>query len=87
MKAALYLRVSSESQHTDNQLPELQNYAGRRGWEIIAVYAESETAWKSGHQQELARLLHDCRKGHGRVDIVLCWALETGYRGKGRRQF
>lgn len=57
MKTALYLRVSTESQTTDNQLPALESYAASRGYEITAIYREHESAWKSGHQHELSRLV------------------------------
>jgi len=76
MKAALYLRVSTTEQNVDNQLPALEAYADSRGWQIVEVYQENESAWKSGHQKELARLLADCRNGRHRVDVVLVWALD-----------
>ena len=76
MKAALYLRVSSSEQTVDNQLPALEAYAKSRGWQIVDVYQENESAWKAGHQKELARLLNDCRNRRRKFDIVLVWALD-----------
>jgi DNA invertase Pin-like site-specific DNA recombinase len=76
MNATLYLRVSTTEQNVDNQLPALEAYADSRGWQIVEVYQENESAWKSGHQKELARLLADCRNGRHRVDVVLVWALD-----------
>ena len=74
MKAALYLRVSTTEQDTANQLPALEDYAKRHNLAITQVYSESETAWKNGHQSELAQLLDDARKG--RFQVVLVWALD-----------
>lgn len=74
MKAALYLRVSTSEQETANQLPSLEDYARRQGFEIVQVYNENETAWKAGHQAELARLYEDARKG--KFEVVLVWALD-----------
>lgn len=74
MKAALYVRASTNEQQTDNQLPALEDYAERRGFEVIRIYSENETAWKAGHQAELAKLLEDARKG--RFEVVLVWALD-----------
>lgn len=74
MKVALYLRVSTEDQRTVNQRGVLYSWAVRRGFNIHAVYSEEESAWKSGHQYELARLLEDARKHH--FEIVLVWALD-----------
>ena len=74
--AALYLRTSTNDQHTGNQLPALERYCYDRGYIVKGIYIEQETAWKQGHQKELARLLHDCRNRRRKFDIVLIWALD-----------
>ena len=74
MKAACYLRVSSQEQSTDNQLPMLEAYADSRGYEIVATYQESESSWKAGHQAELKRLLEDARRH--KFKLLLIWALD-----------
>jgi DNA invertase Pin-like site-specific DNA recombinase len=38
MKAAAYLRVSSNDQTTDNQLPAIEAYAASRGYELVEIY-------------------------------------------------
>jgi putative DNA-invertase from lambdoid prophage Rac len=74
VKSAAYIRASTSEQETINQLPALEEYAKRRGFEIVQVYSENETAWKAGHQAELARLCEDARKG--KFEVVLVWALD-----------
>jgi len=74
MKVALYLRVSTTEQDIVNQLPALEDYAKRRGFEIVQTYSENGTAWKAGHQTELARLFEDARRG--KFQVVLVWALD-----------
>ncbi len=74
MKAAVYLRVSSNEQSTDNQFPALETYAKNRNYKIVRVYEEEESAWKSGHQRELANLMVDARQR--RFQVVLVWALD-----------
>jgi len=74
MKAALYIRCSTTQQDTDNQRLALEKWASERGFEIVATYRENESAWREGHQRELARLRGDARRG--RFDIVLVWALD-----------
>ena len=69
MKAALYLRVSSKEQHTENQLQPLEQFCKQRGFEIVNVYAENESAWQAGHQHEWARLMHDA--GSRRFNVVV----------------
>lgn len=76
MKVAAYLRVSTTDQDYTNQLLALRAFCESRGWETVEVYAENESAWKSGHQRELARLLHECRNDRRKFDIVLVWALD-----------
>jgi len=74
MKAALYLRVSSKEQHTENQLQPLEQFCKQRGFEIVKVYAENESAWQAGHQHEWARLMHDAEVR--RFNAVVVWALD-----------
>jgi putative DNA-invertase from lambdoid prophage Rac len=76
MNVAVYLRVSSDSQDTANQLPQLERLCKERGWNIIDIYSEDESAWKSGHQAELAKLLQVIKTHRRKYDIVLCWALD-----------
>ena len=75
MKVALYLRVSSGEQTTENQRQQLESYARSRGWIIAGTYTEQESAWRSGHQKELGKLRKELRNG-SRYDILLCWALD-----------
>lgn len=74
MKACIYVRVSTGEQSTENQSMVLTAWAKQRGFDIVKVYEEDESAWKAGHQRELAHLLRDARKR--RFDIVLVWALD-----------
>jgi DNA invertase Pin-like site-specific DNA recombinase len=74
MKVAIYLRVSTAEQTTENQLPVLEKWVADRGHQLARVYSENESAWKSGHQHELARLKADAARRQ--FDIVLVWALD-----------
>ncbi len=38
---ALYVRVSTDSQHTDNQLPALQRYVEMKGWRVHKLYCDA----------------------------------------------
>jgi DNA invertase Pin-like site-specific DNA recombinase len=74
MKAAFYLRVSTNQQDEENQRAPLEKLAAIRGWEVAAIYRENESAWKAGHQPELARLLRDCAGRN--YEIVMVFALD-----------
>jgi len=73
-RAVIYARVSTGQQDADNQTTVLTEWASQRGFQVVDVYTETESAWRDGHQQELARLVRDARKR--RFSIVLVWALD-----------
>lgn len=74
MKVCIYSRVSTCRQDADNQTMAITEWANQRGLEVVKVYEESESAWKAGHQAELAQLKTDAARR--RFDIVLVWALD-----------
>jgi len=74
MKVCIYTRVSTGEQDTKNQSAVLNDWSKHRGFEVAGIYQEEESAWKAGHQRELARLLDDASKR--RFDAVLVWALD-----------
>ncbi|MBC8275108.1 MAG: recombinase family protein [Chloroflexi bacterium] len=50
------------------------SWAKQRGFEVIKIYEEEETAWRNGHQRELANLVADARRR--KFQAVLVWALD-----------
>ena len=74
MKAAIYSRVSTSEQEVENQTAALTKWAKQRGFKVVAIFEEEESAWRAGHQKELANLLRDARRQ--RFGIVLVWALD-----------
>lgn len=74
MKACLYARVSSDSQDANNQVLAMKSWAKQRGFEVVATYQESESAWRAGHQLELKHLIADARLH--KFELVLVWALD-----------
>jgi len=74
MKAVIYSRVSTTEQTVDNQVQVLKSWTQQRGFELLEVYQENESAWKNGHQRELSRLVDDAKKR--KFDTVLVWSLD-----------
>ena len=74
MKVCIYSRVSTGEQDTMNQSAVLTDWAEKRGFDVIRVYEEAESAWKVGHQRELSNLLADAKKR--KFQVVLVWALD-----------
>jgi DNA invertase Pin-like site-specific DNA recombinase len=74
MRVAIYSRTSSTQQYTQNQTAIITEWAKQRGFTIVRIYEEQESAWKAGHQRELAKLIRDARGGQ--FSLVLVWALD-----------
>ncbi len=74
MKVCIYSRVSTGEQETKNQSMVLSDWAKQRGYEVVSIYQEEESAWKAGHQRELANLVTDARRR--KFQAVLVWALD-----------
>ncbi len=73
-KCAIWLRVSGPSQHAENQLPDLQALAERRGATVTEVYEVQASGWKGQHQRALSQLYADARQA--KFEVVLVWALD-----------
>jgi len=73
-KAVVYSRVSTTDQDAGNQYLAIRTWAKARLIEIIDHYSEQETAWRAGHQKELARLVKDAQQG--KFSYVLVWSLD-----------
>ena len=70
MKAAIYSRVSTSSQTTDNQTQELLAVADRNSWNIEAVYSDVISGAKE-KRPELDALKQSVIRRE--VDVVLIW--------------
>jgi DNA invertase Pin-like site-specific DNA recombinase len=75
-RAALYLRVSTDGQTTDNQRLALEAVAAQRGWTITKVYEDAGISGAKGRDQRpaLDALLKDASRG--RFDVALVWAMD-----------
>jgi DNA invertase Pin-like site-specific DNA recombinase len=73
MKAAIYARVSKEEQHTENQLPELHEFATRNGWEAIE-YLEEASGKEGGRRPVMKQLLEDAKAR--KFSVVVVWKID-----------
>jgi DNA invertase Pin-like site-specific DNA recombinase len=82
IRGALYVRVSTKEQTTENQERELRQWAQRLGLEVVAVYADT----MSGARSDRAALAGVLTAAHRReFDVLLVWALDRVSReGIGR---
>jgi putative DNA-invertase from lambdoid prophage Rac len=79
VRVAIYARVSTDSQDTENQLIVLKKWVSERGFENAYIFSENESAWRDGHQLQLSALLNHAY--HHRFDTVVVWALDRLTRG------
>lgn len=69
-RAAIYARVSTGSQDTENQLRVLREVAERSGWGIVQTYTETASG-ATARRPELDRMLADAARR--RFDVVMVW--------------
>jgi DNA invertase Pin-like site-specific DNA recombinase len=76
MRAALYLRVSTDNQTTDNQRIALERLCEQRGWQISEIYNDNGISGAKGRKDRprLDAMLREARKG--RYDVVVVWAID-----------
>nr|WP_313023909.1 recombinase family protein [Brucella intermedia] len=76
MRAALYLRVSTDTQTTDNQERELREVAERSGWTITGVYRDHGISGTKGREARPAfnALCKDAARR--RFDVVMAWSVD-----------
>lgn len=76
LRVALYLRVSTGEQTTQNQCQELEAVARARGWVITGIYEDHGVSGAKARQQrpQLDRLLKDAVRG--RFDLLAAWAVD-----------
>ena len=73
MKTAIYARVSTGEQTTDNQVIKLKQVAERNGWEIEAIYADTISGAKS-KRPELDKLMKAVMRKE--IDMVMVWSVD-----------
>lgn len=75
-RVALYARVSTDRQDTENQLSELRAVAERMGWEIAAEYVDQGISGAKGRDQrpQFDAMLKAATKRE--VDVIASWSVD-----------
>lgn len=76
LKAALYARVSTGAQTTENQLKELREAAERLGWVVVAEYVDHGISGAKGRKDrpQLDALLKAVARKE--FDVVASWSVD-----------
>ena len=75
-RVALYLRVSTGEQTTENQRRELEAVAKQRGWQIVTVYEDKGVSGAKGRDKrpQFDAMLKDAVRGQ--FDVLAAWAVD-----------
>jgi DNA invertase Pin-like site-specific DNA recombinase len=75
-RAALYLRVSTDTQTIENQRMVLEAAAARRGWQIVQTSADEGISGAKGRdlRPALDHMLKDATRG--RFDVLMFWSID-----------
>jgi DNA invertase Pin-like site-specific DNA recombinase len=75
-RAALYLRVSTDGQNTNNQHQALTEVAGRRGWTVTATYEDAGISGTKGRDRRpgFDAMLRDATRR--RFDVLMFWSID-----------
>lgn len=75
-RVALYLRVSTNEQTTENQRQELQTVAERAGWDVIEIYEDAGFSGAKDRDQRPAfdQMLRDATRR--RFDMIASWSVD-----------
>jgi DNA invertase Pin-like site-specific DNA recombinase len=73
LRAAIYARVSTTDQTTENQLLELRQYCQARGWSA-GEYVDTGVSGSRESRPALDRLMTDAKRR--RFDVLLVWRLD-----------
>lgn len=81
VRAAAWFRVSTDDQrqHTDNQVPDVERFAGHHGYDIAETFTVDDSAWKDGEGgPEYRATLKLALDGawQGKFSILIVWALD-----------
>ena len=75
-RAAIYARVSTDHQTTDNQLNELRAVAQRMGWNVVAEYVDHGISGAKGRDQrpQFDAMLKAVTRRE--VDVIAAWSVD-----------
>ena len=75
IRAAYYLRISTEAQELDNQRAEIMPFIERRGWKLVHPFEDVMSGGKTEKDRPgFAAMLKAAHQR--RFDIVVFWALD-----------
>lgn len=75
-RAAIYARVSTDGQSTENQLRELQRVVTRHGWEVVATHTDEGVSGARGREKRPGFDALCTAVSRREVDVVAAWSVD-----------
>jgi DNA invertase Pin-like site-specific DNA recombinase len=75
MRCALYVRVSTGKQDTDNQEHQLREFGAKTGWEVVVTYSDEISGGKSERQRPGFQAMMEAA-ARREFDVLLFWSLD-----------
>jgi DNA invertase Pin-like site-specific DNA recombinase len=72
-RVAIYARVSTGKQDTENQAAQLREFVAKHGWQIVREYVDYESGGKS-ERAEFRQMFEDASRR--KFDLLIFWALD-----------
>ena len=86
MKAAVYARVSSDSQDVDlsisAQLRAVRDYAAKHGYDIVREYIDEAESGRSASRPQFKEMIAVARLKHPPFQVILVWKLNRFSRSR-----
>jgi len=75
-KVCLYVRVSTQTQTTENQIQALREVADRSAYEIVKIYSDDGISGSKGREDRpaLNQMMKDAVKRQ--FEMVMCWSID-----------
>ncbi len=78
--AAAWYRISTDQQrqHSENQVPDVEQFTAHHGYDVTRTYTVSDSAWKDGGGAEYKRTLQQALDdAHaGKFSVLVVWSLD-----------
>ena len=75
-RVAIYLRVSTTKQDTDNQLRELEGVAERSGWDVVRIFEDAGISGAKGRDKRPGLDSMMRAVNSKRFDMLLVWSVD-----------
>lgn len=75
-RVAIYSRVSTASQNTENQVRELRQVADRHGWQVVAGFSDDGISGAKGRNERPGLNTMMQAVARREIDMVMAWSVD-----------